>query len=252
MPGGVPDVVAGARLDAIRPARRTQCDRVRNRRARERPGRGAMHLERARRAREARLGGGVARVLPQVQVLGDGDGGGDPDHGDDEPELETRQGVVPVGGSAGGHGAVSIGRVPRAGDTRMRDAEPGQPGGTHIAPQTKSATIEPRARKGPNGKPIFRPARPWRTRMAMDGTSEARLAITRAAATLVPSAAPIRNASLTSPIPIPCGEIRLKTSRKPDAAQAQISHTGLGWAMVIAASTTSDAGPTTRFGINRY
>ena len=88
--------------------------------------------------------------------------------------------------------------------------------------------------------------------MAIDGTSEARLAITRAAATLVPSAAPIRNASLTSPIPIPCGEIRLKTSRKGEAAQAQISQRGSGWAMVIAASTISDAGPTTRFGISRY
>src|SRR5262249_37064807 len=107
--------------------------------------------------------------------------------------------------------------------------------GAQIAPQTKSATSEPRARNGPNGKPNFLPARPRRARMTTEGTSEATLAITRAAATLVPRAAPIRKASLTSPIPIPCGEIRLKTSRKPAAPAADIAHTGLGSTTVMPA-----------------
>ena len=57
---------------------------------------------------------------------------------------------------------------------------------------------------------------------------------------------------IASPIPIPCGDTRLNTSRKPEAATAQMSQTGLGWTIVIPASTIRDAGPTMRFGISRY
>ena len=68
-----------------------------------------------------------------------------------------------------------------------------------------SSTIEPSARKGPKGMPIVLPARPCRTSKAIAGITASSIASISAGRTLRPSAAPMRKASFTSPMPMPAG-----------------------------------------------
>src|SRR5581483_1390779 len=72
-----------------------------------------------------------------------------------------------------------------------------------------------------------------------------------ATGTVFPGAAPMRNASFTSPIPIPAGYASAAARRNPEAPTAAIVQRGLGWSAVFAARTTTLAGTTIRFGMIR-
>src|SRR3712207_3087982 len=65
-------------------------------------------------------------------------------------------------------------------------------------------------------------------RIAMLGTTASTEPIASAATAPRPSSAPIRSASLTSPMPMPCGEISAATNRNPDAPSAASAHSGVG------------------------
>src|ERR671937_2214214 len=85
----------------------------------------------------------------------------------------------------------------------------------------------------------------------MPGTIAASIPNISATDTVLPSAAPISSASLTSPIPIPAGYASAAANRNPDAASAAIAHCGLSVSAVFAASTTTAAGSTIRLGMIR-
>ena len=114
------------------------------------------------------------------------------------------------------HGTTSVARDAVVGpDTTLTDVEVGE-GATVIRTHGSGSVIGPRAavtppeappsaRNGPNGIPIFRPARPCFASRYTAGTSALTIPAMRATGTTFPSMTPRSSASFTSPIPIPAG-----------------------------------------------
>ena len=114
-------------------------------------------------------------------------------------------------------------------------------------------TRPPRARKGPNGSVDLRAARPPRTSVASATGNTLMNATVMAPITPAPRPAPSSTTSLTSPIPINEGLMRLGIRKKMPAtiAASMNSKDRSGEIAICATRTIAVAGNTIRFGMIR-